>query len=205
MKSISEDMLIEYVLGVSGESERRLIDATLKTSSELQQRIADLNDVLAMPGLASNPIEPVDGLKNRILDSIGKPNSFSGFVDRLVVFLDLPRQGVFNLLDEIQHAERDWTPSGLPGVLRKEFNGGPRHRHRECALIHMVPAAIFPMHDHLGDEWGFVLQGEARENTGRTPKPGDIVYQPANSKHTFEVVGDAPFIFFAIHEGIRFE
>ena len=204
MISINEDKLIDYILGLSNESERQLIEANIQTSTDLQERIAQLYDTLAIPALTSEPIDPTDKLSMRILKSIEISNSFEGFIDRLTVFLDLPEQRVRELLGSIKYVEHDWRESGLPGVLKKEFKGGPRHTDSECVLIWMKPNAIFPSHGHLGDEWGFVLQGEAEEDSGRVYKSGDIVYQTTDSKHTFTATGDMPFIFFVIHNGISF-
>jgi anti-sigma factor ChrR (cupin superfamily) len=65
----------------------------------------------------------------------------------------------------------------------------------------MAPGLVFPRHRHLGDEWAWVLQGRAQDDSGQMTKPGDIVYKPKGSTHSFCVLDGAPFVFMIVLYG----
>ncbi len=201
---INDDKLVEYVLGVLEDDERTAIETELASSASLRARITRLYDTLATPALATQPVEPAGNLDARIQESVAHPDRFHGFLDRLTVFLDLPEPRVRELLDGIERAAGEWAPSELPGVRMRRFEGGPRLSGSECALLWIGPGGSFPRHEHLGHEWGFVLQGEAEEDSGKVYKPGDIVHKPPGSTHLFTARSDAPFVSFVVYNGISF-
>lgn len=205
MTSIDDDRLIDFVLGMTDDDEQAAVESLIVGSSDVRDRVAQLRDTLALPALVLEPIFPSDNLGSRIRDSIEHPDRFGGFIDRLSAFLDLPEDSVRKLVSEIATAEPRWPPSGLPdGTLMYRFDGGPRHRDAECALVWMKPEAVFPPHTHIGDEWGFVLQGEAVEDSGQVLRSGELVHRDAKSTHHFTAIGGEPFVFAVIHEGVVF-
>jgi quercetin dioxygenase-like cupin family protein len=143
-------------------------------------------------------------LFERIQRSTSDPGQFEGFIDRLGVFLDLPEQDVRDILDGVLDSDESWRPNGLPGIFLKPITAGTRHSASDCALVHMEPGTVFPRHGHRGDEWGFVLQGEALEDNGRKAKPGDIVFQTRAGTHSFAATGEQVFMFFSISDGLEF-
>ena len=57
------------------------------------------------------------------------------------------------------------------------------------------------MHRHQGDERSLVLEGTAREDTGRIWAPGDLLLHPAGSRHEFTALGPEPFVFVVVLHG----
>ena len=205
MNSFNDDSLIDYVLGLATESERQLIEEGMEQSASLRDRVASLRDTVAMPGLAVVPMQPDSDLQNQIFNSIGPVPTYSGFVGRLSVFLDLPEKRVSEILAYLESPEKYLEQSGLPGIRKLEVEAGLRHADSDCALFLMERESVFPQHSHLGEEWGFILQGEAREDSGRRYQPGDIVYKTKEQKHSFTSIGKLPFVFFVVHNGISFD
>ena len=43
-----------------------------------------------------------------------------------------------------------------------------------------------------------MLSGSAREDSGTIWYPGDLLRNPKGSRHSFEVLGDEPFVFVVV-------
>lgn len=160
---------------------------------------ADLLDLAAEP-------TPGASLRERILGGARSVERFEGFVARLSDFLDLSEGPTRALLDSIRASYTDAWQETSNGVRVKHFAGGPRHAEAHCGLVQIEPGASFPMHRHVGDEWVFVVQGEGREDDGTTWHPGDLLRNPADSRHAITSVGTEPLVFLAAaHHGIERE
>ncbi len=203
--SIKDESLIEYVLGLTTPSERRMIQKQMEDSRDIRDRVAQIRDTLAETAHIAEPVIPSDALSTRIEKSIAEAHRFEGFIDRLTVFLDSPAERVRKLLHNLDARFHELSETGLSGVRAKRFKGGPRLKTSECALMWMEPGAAFPAHRHLGHEWGFVLEGEAIQDDGKIYRAGDIVHQTPQSRHSFTASERGPFVFFVVHNGIDFE
>lgn len=156
-------------------------------------------DLLQEP--IAQPERPSEGLRQSILDTLSPETRFRGFEGRVAEFVDLDIAATREILREAAEGRsREWREP-LPGVRLFDFDGGERVREAHCGLVEMGPDAAFPRHDHSGDEWAFVLQGEGLEKgTGRVWKPGDLVHGEAGSSHEFRSVGREPFVFVVVLE-----
>jgi len=199
---LSDNDLMEYLLGQASVDDRQFIEGQMAKSEQLSARVASLRETLALPALAVDPVNAGQKLWSRIESSIANANPFAGFVNRLTVFLDMSEQKVTELLHSITDSEEDWHANELKGIFRKDFRAGLRHKNSQCSIVRIEPGATFPMHGHVGDEWGFVLQGEAVEDNGHKSRPGDIVYKSALDQHAITATSEEAFMFFSIHSGI---
>jgi len=95
--------------------------------------------------------------------------------------------------------------SRIEGIKLLVVKTGPLHHDRECQLLSMLHDTTMPAHEHKGDEWGFVLQGEAQENNGEFIRPGDMVHHTRSDAHSFTVTSEEPFIAVVLHQGVIFE
>ena len=62
----------------------------------------------------------------------------------------------------------------------------------------MQPGGGMPRHTNAVEHEQYVLQGRARVSIGdeiHEVKPGDVVYIPAGTPHSYDVVGEEPFEF----------
>ena len=106
-------------------------------------------------------------------------------------------------VDEMGDILQERTKSEVFTYLTVE--AGPARIGQECQLVRMQPQVRFPRHGHQSDEWGFVIQGEVTEDSGKIYRPGDIVFKDQASQHSFVASSDQPFLFFVIHGGLEFE
>jgi anti-sigma factor ChrR (cupin superfamily) len=77
--------------------------------------------------------------------------------------------------------ELPWRPTAFPGVevkllLRDEETG------LMTSLTRMAPGAVLPLHEHVGIEQTFVLEGRLVDGEGEVRK-GEYVWRPAGSRH----------------------
>ncbi len=158
------------------------------------------------PDLLDEPLEsaehPSEGLRRSILETVRPETRFRGFADRIASFLDLDASAAREILREAAEAtSADWREA-MHGVRLFDFVGGERVREAHCGLVRVAPDVAFPRHDHTGDEWTFVLQGEAvEEGTGRVFRPGDLLHSEQGTSHAFHSVGREPFVFVVVLEG----
>ncbi len=196
--SEGDDKLTQYLLDIlDWETEAGLDPSTL---SDQERRLAD--EVLAAIALTAEPLEPSQGLGDRLLASLEPDNRFETFVKRLAEFFDLRVDRIRELLASIAAAPNTpWQASGLPGLYLLPLQGGPRLAKAGCQLMYMEPGQVFPPHRHLGDEWGFILQGWLHEDSGREYGPGDLVHKSKGSRHSFRAQSEQAAIFGVVLQG----
>lgn len=156
----------------------------------------ETQEVIDQVGLAQKPIEPHNNLRDLLIKSVNSTTRFEGFVERLSELFDLSGVRIRELLAMIDDKRSSsWKASVLPGTQLIHFDGGPKLTEATCGLVKVKPKRIFPAHQHQDDEWVFVLQGEAQEDSGQILRPGDLHFGAAGTSHTFKTLGDEPFIF----------
>ena len=166
-------------------------------------------DLLDESGLGAEPIAPGAALRAAVLGTIASGTRLSGFTERLARMFDLGRERAGELIREAGGpAEAGWvTVPVLPGVRLLHFAGGPRVAAADCGLVRLEPGARFPRHRHAGDEWSFVLAGEAEEEgTGARWIPGDLLHRTSGTAHAYRVVSPEPLVFAVVlHGGLHLE
>lgn len=166
-------------------------------------------DLLDEAGLGAEPVAPRTGLRAAVLDTIASGTRLRGFTERLARMFDLGGERAGELIREASGpAEAGWvTVPVLAGVRLFHFPGGPRVAAADCGLVRLEPGARFPRHRHAGDEWSFVLAGEAEEEeTGVRWIPGDLVHRTVGTAHAYRVVSREPLVFAVVlHGGLHLE
>ena len=154
-------------------------------------------DLLATDA-ASDAAAPAD-LRDTLLRSVAPATRYEGFCARVARFLDLDPARTRELLRRAGEPEAEgWREEITAGLRVLHFDGGPQRAQAHCGLVRVEPGVRFPHHRHRGDEWAFVLSGCAREDGGRLWNPGDLVRNTRGSEHSFEVIGDEPFVFVVV-------
>ena len=204
--SADDSRWTEYALGLLDPEMRRELERELDRSAVARRELSKVMEGLEATALASPEVAPSPRLRETILASLGPATRFEGLRERLSTFLDLSAKSTRELVAEIAHvARRDgpWEDDQVPGLRLLHFDGGVRVAEAHCGLVHIEPGTLYPPHRHRGDEWAFILQGCAEEDSGAVWRPGDLVHQPAGSTHAFRVVGNEPFVFAVVlYEGL---
>ncbi len=192
---IDETVLIEYALGFLNQAESVQVDEALSSSAELHNQLYEIQETLNTMALSVSPLQPGPRLRERILASIEPSTRFEGFTERFAELFDLDRKESRRLLAKIDQSQAsEWASSIFPGVRLLKFPGGPRVADATCGLISIKANTIFPRHRHRGEERVLVLQGRARENTGRLFQPGDLLISEPESEHAFMTLGPGPCV-----------
>ncbi|HEU4429392.1 MAG TPA: cupin domain-containing protein [Myxococcota bacterium] len=154
----------------------------------------------------AEPVAPSDELRANVLRSALGHGELASFGRRFAELFDLAEPRALELLGLVQRVgEAPWERIALPGdgerVQLLHFAGGPRVASADCGLVSLAPGVRFPLHEHAGDEWSFVLSGAAEEEgTGASWLPGDLVHRPAGSRHAFRVTSREPLVFAVVLE-----
>lgn len=120
---------------------------------------------------------------------------FEIYVDRFTSMFDLGEAQARAILKKAASQGDDTFDScGIPGVQLFYFKGGARAAHATCGVLKIKAGAIFPAHEHQGDERVLILQGTATEPSGRRYRVGEVVHHQKDTRHSFRVVGNDPMI-----------
>jgi anti-sigma factor ChrR (cupin superfamily) len=74
-----------------------------------------------------------------------------------------------------------WSPSPFPGVERKVLFNDPASG-MSTVLVRMAPGASIPLHEHMGIEQAFVLEGSVMDHDGEVTA-GNYTWRDAGNKH----------------------
>jgi quercetin dioxygenase-like cupin family protein len=155
---------------------------------------------------AAEPVAPSDELRANVLRTALGQGELASFARRFAEMFDLAQPRALELLGLAQRTgEGAWQDIVLPEqgerVQLLHFAGGPRVASADCGLVSLAPGARFPLHEHAGDEWSFVLSGAAEEEgTGASWLPGDLVHRATGSRHAFRVTSREPLVFAVVLE-----
>jgi anti-sigma factor ChrR (cupin superfamily) len=192
---IDETVLIQYALGVLSAAESASVDAALAASTEIRKQLYEIQETLTKMALSECTLQPDPRLRERVLASIEPGTRFEGFTERFAELFDLSKKEATRLLGKIDQTQAaGWTSTVFPGVKILKFPGGPRVASATCGLISIKPNTLFPRHRHRDEERVLVLQGRARENSGRLFQPGDLLISGPGSEHAFVTLDAGPCI-----------
>ena len=186
MSAHVDDLLAELALGTLAEPECRAVLAHLAGCPRCDAELRALREALStLP--SALPLMPARG-RELVLDAVTPGVSdlrrFARFRRRFSALYDLPEARFDEIIPDLADPSR-WEPA-LPGVMLFHFDAGPKHAGTDAGFVRFHAGAQFPMHRHPGDEYMFVFEGGFRDDqTGAESHPGDILFMPEGSSHSF--------------------
>lgn len=94
-------------------------------------------------------------------------------------------------------SEREWTPSGLPGIERSLFRNNDAGG--RSSVVRLAAGSRFPRHHHQGTEEVLVLAGSVRISE-HDLLAGDYLFTEAGEEHDVLALTDA-IIFVSSQKG----
>lgn len=147
---------------------------------------------------------PEKAIKNLIHAISNTPENMTPFeiyVDKFMALFDLDAQRTRDILKKAAATSSDdFIASGIPNTQLFYFKGGPRVADATCGIVRVAAGAIFPAHEHQGDERVIVLQGSATEQSGRRLLTGDAIHCKKGTRHSFRAEDSGPLIFAVVLE-----
>lgn len=157
--------------------------------------LADLLD--AMPAEA-----PSATLKDRLLKSAAAVTSsqrYASLLDRIASLTDLAREKAVQLVDALDDATR-WVGHGTDMAIF-HVDGGPRVANAIVGFVRMPAGAVFPEHEHVGDEVMLILQGSLVTSDGQRHAAGEEVPSRAGTAHSFTVAAGPDLMYLGVIQG----
>jgi quercetin dioxygenase-like cupin family protein len=192
----------EYVLGTLPQADRRRIEEAMATSAELRTKIDEAREALADVAAESlSPVAPRVDVRARLFGALDGPDRFAPFFAELSRLLALPVEGVRAVLARIDEATA-WVKL-FPGVSLQTFTPGEGAHGREGNLLRLRPGAVFPRHEHLGPELGFVLEGAGHDEDGRIYHPGTAIHHDVTTRHQFYAGERRDLVILVLHHGVK--
>ena len=177
------DLLPLYALGLADEAERRAVEAALAADPALARELASYDDAAQAIAAAAPAVRPSAHVKARLLASAGA-GRFERFLAPFAKMFDVGVEAARELLGWIEDPTK-WKPSGLPGIQAIHFPGGPAVAGADTGFLELHPGALFPWHEHIGEELSLVLQGTIRDHDGTLYGPGQEIPKAGGTRHEF--------------------
>lgn len=171
-----DDVLDQELLG-------KLLEAVPRQSPPPDLRAKVLARALSPSVLADFSAEHNDS-SNR--ERIATNTPFERYVNQFMTLFDLDAKQARDILKKAEaNCPDSFSPCGIPGTQLFYFQGGPRVANATCGVLKMTAGAIFPAHQHRGDERVIVLQGSATEQSGRRFHAGELIHCRKGTRHSF--------------------
>ncbi len=193
MNPISEEMLMEYVLGELGDDDAREVKQAMGSDPSLAREIVALQEVLASIALLAPSMTPPPHLKDRLLREIESAHPFAAFAKRLAQMFDLSLQRMQEILHTVEDPKL-WEITPIPGVSLFHFAPGPSLAGADAGFLRLEPGALFPKHLHPLGEKVMVVEGTMIDEDGTIYRPGDVDDKPPGSAHVFRAGPEGPLV-----------
>lgn len=158
--------------------------------------------VATLEGAAS--VSPAQGARAQLLSQLSGRGRFDRFAETVGALLDLTPEHARTLLDGIGDPA-SWYDAPLPDVSLYDLDKGPSVKNAITGFVRMPAGAVFPEHEHLGDEAVLVVQGSYVDGvSGRIHRAGDLVRLPPGTSHDFRVRPGPDLVYLAVvQKGIK--
>lgn len=180
----------ELVLGTAGPTDLvRREEETLREGASPTD-LAATRAVLPALALGAGSGGSPAGLRARLHASLGRRGRYGIFADRLARMFQIgtaDAEALALLLED----PKAWKPFAGWEVIAVEPGEGLKGA--LSTVVRFQPGTVFPLHEHLGDELNFLLEGgfreAAREGTSCAEVwRGEELFKPAGSAHEFKIL-----------------
>jgi len=150
-------------------------------------------------GLATAPLAPRPVLRDRLLKAALGHQRLGELRGRLAALFALDEGATSELVSRMNRPDA-WLDGPLPGLslmpLERAGLGQGLPAGSSALLVRLEPNAIFPEHQHFGDERMLILEGGLSLRDGATAAPttaerGALVVSASGSRHVLRALADA--------------
>jgi ChrR Cupin-like domain len=177
----------EVVLGTAGPTDLvRREDAILREGAAPGDLAAG-RAVLPALALGAGEAESPAKLGARLRASLGRRGRYGIFADRLARMFQIGTADAEALALMLEDPKA-WRPFAGWEVIAVDPGEGLRGA--LSTIVRFRPGTTFPLHEHLGDELNFLLEGGFREAAqgGAEVWRGEELFKPAGSAHEFTIL-----------------
>ncbi len=203
----------ELVLGTLEDPARAEVEEHIDSCHRCAAEAAAAEEALSLLALALPPEAPSPAARTGLLASIVEEEQRNGrrpergrlapFADRLARFFDVSLERARALL-ELATDPRAWTAGPARGISLIHLSAGPQFAGTDAGLVRMAPGARFPLHRHIGHEFGLILEGGFTDADGTILRSGDQHDLNAGTSHDFAALPEGCIFAAVVHDGIEF-
>lgn len=196
--------LSAYALGLLYGPEKDELERELARSAVLQAELKAIQRALDDEAdFVAPPISPSPELKQRLMTGLEAPEErYAPFLDRLSHWMELSVADMRDRIRDTIGSAMEWQATKAPGVSFVHFTAGPALAGVDTGFVRWAPHAVFPPHQHHGDELTFVLEGTLYFSGGQVLRPGDECIMPGGSDHSVWSE-EEPVLIATIHRGFH--
>ncbi len=137
-------------------------------------------------GAAPAAAAPDAALRAALLGAARLEGRFARFAEMTARLLDVDEERARATLERIDDPSA-WYTSALDFMDLVDLTGGPKVAQAITGFARIQPGAVFPEHEHHGEENIFVIQGSMEDSEGRVFRAGELATMPEGSSHHFSV------------------
>lgn len=189
-----------WAAGRLGHAERDELTAWLAEDADAlaawrEREVGLLAEVDALPEL-EDP-HAAERLRASLSAALANANRFEDHVAFVAELIDQPEAVAAKLLAAIDDPA-SWEDGPAPWIQLYHFAGGPAVHGAITGFVRLDPGTPFPHHEHLGDEYVLVLQGELLDSDGSRYPAGALSALPPDTEHEIRAVGPIPCVYLAV-------
>jgi quercetin dioxygenase-like cupin family protein len=189
-----------YALDLLDGEDLGTLERELEHAPEARAALRETERALAALAITAAPSSPRPSLRDDLLTSLEGPKRLEHYVRRLADLFDLGLDETRAHVERLDDEAAPWEESPIRGVSLYHLTGGPRIAEADAGFVRQTPGTEFPYHVHTGNECALVLEGRARCDTGELWLPGDLLFAPGGSGHSFRAL-DEPLLYAVVLAG----
>ena len=169
------------------------LDACAPCAAEYRLSAEALADLaLSLPRSTPSP-----GMRERVLKSVSTTNRFEKFAAQVAALIDVGIDKARELVGRIDDAT-SWMTTPVPGVFSYDLPVGPAVADAVVGFIKLAPGAVFPDHEHMGEDTMLIVQGSCVDSHGTVMRRGEVHHMAGGTNHEFKAQPGPDFIYLGI-------
>ena len=179
------------------ETEQRRAQAHLDDCARCAAEYRLSAEALADYALSLPRSKPSPAVRDRVLKSVSTTNRFEKFAAQVATLIDVSVEKALELVGRIDDA-KSWMATHVPGVFSYDLPVGPAVADAVVGFVKLAPGAVFPDHEHMGDDTMLVVQGSCIDSHGTLMRRGDLMTMGEGTSHEFKAQPGPDFIYLGI-------
>jgi anti-sigma factor ChrR (cupin superfamily) len=184
-------------LDVLDDTEQRHVRAHLDECERCAAEYRLSAEALATLALALPRSVPSPEVRERVLQSVSTTNRFEKFAAQVAQLIDVSVEKARELVGRIDDA-KSWMATQVEGVFSYDLPTGPAVADAVVGFVKVRPGAVFPDHEHVGEDAMLVVQGSCIDSHGTVMRRGDLLRMAPGTHHELKAQPGPDFIYLGV-------
>jgi anti-sigma factor ChrR (cupin superfamily) len=179
------------------ETEQRRVRAHLDDCGQCAAEYRLSTEALTQLAMSLPRSVPPPEVRERVLKSVSTTNRFAMFAAQVAALIDVSVEKARELVGRIDDA-KSWVATQAEGVFSYDLPTGPAVADAVVGFVKLRPGAVFPDHEHMGEDAMLVVQGSCIDSNGTVMRRGDLMRMSQGTHHDFKAQPGPDFIYLGV-------